>query len=72
MTSVVRLIVEGESNADYHVDQYQCSFSRLISHWRQIWNDRTGGITDIQFPFGFVQVCFRTQNNGNLFLFIYS
>ena len=30
----------------------------MIEYWRQIWNQRTNGITDIQFPFGFVQVSF--------------
>ena len=33
----------------------------MIYHWRQIWTQRTNGITDIQFPFGFVQVSI-TQN----------
>jgi hypothetical protein len=28
----------------------------MIQYWREIWNQRTNGITDIQFPFGFVQV----------------
>jgi hypothetical protein len=28
----------------------------MIEYWRQIWNQRTNGNTDIQFPFGFVQV----------------
>ena len=43
-------------------DKYTCSFSKMIQYWRQIWNERTNGITDIQFPFGFVQVSF-TQNH---------
>ena len=30
----------------------------MIQYWRQTWNDRTNGTTDIEFPFGFVQVCF--------------
>jgi len=28
----------------------------MIEYWRQIWNQRTNGNTDLQFPFGFVQV----------------
>ena len=46
----------GEQNIHYNRDQYACSFSKLIYYWRQTWNQRTNGITDIQFPFGFVQV----------------
>jgi sialate O-acetylesterase len=49
---------QGEQNWSYNRDKYACSFSKLIYYWRQIWNERTNGITDIQFPFGFVQVSF--------------
>jgi sialate O-acetylesterase len=52
----------GEANAGYNTDKYACSFSKMIQYWRQTWNERTNGITDIQFPFGFVQVSF-TQNH---------
>ena len=48
----------GEQNFHYNRDKYACSFSKLIHYWRDTWNERTNGITDIQFPFGFVQVCF--------------
>ncbi len=48
----------GEANADYHTDKYVCSFSKMIQYWRQTWNERTNGITSLQFPFGFVQVSF--------------
>ncbi len=48
----------GESNTDTPTrDKYSCEFSKMIDYWRQIWNQRTDGNTDIQFPFGFVQVC---------------
>jgi hypothetical protein len=46
----------GEANAGSYT--YACYFEKLIQYWRQIWNERTNGITDIQFPFGFVQVSF--------------
>jgi hypothetical protein len=46
----------GESNAGDPA--YACKFAKMIQYWRQIWNERTNGITDIQFPFGFVQVSF--------------
>ncbi len=51
----------GESNAG-EPGNYTCLFSKMIYYWRQIWNERTNGITDIQFPFGFVQVSFA-QNH---------
>jgi hypothetical protein len=28
----------------------------MIQYWRQVWNTRTNGITNPDFPFGFVQV----------------
>jgi sialate O-acetylesterase len=46
---------QGESNAGYP-NNYTCLFSKMIYYWRQIWNERTNGNTDLQFPFGFVQV----------------
>ncbi len=47
---------KGEANRDYNTNKYACSFSKRIQYWRQTWNERTNSITDIQFPFGFVQV----------------
>ncbi len=55
-TDILDFIHIGEYNTFYNTDKYACSFSKLIQYWRQIWNERTDGITDIQFPFGFVQV----------------
>ena len=46
----------GEANAHYNIEQYACSFSKMIYYWREIWHERTNGTTDVQFPFGFVQV----------------
>jgi hypothetical protein len=51
-------ICVGEANTVYNHDKYTCTFSKMIQYWRQIWNQRTNGITDIHFPFGFVQVDF--------------
>ncbi len=48
------LIPVGESNAGNPT--YACKFAKMIEYWRRTWNERTNGITDIQFPFGFVQV----------------
>ena len=48
---------QGEANgASSTDDRYSCFFAKMIENWRQIWHERTNGITDIQFPFGFVQV----------------
>ena len=52
------LIAIGEANGGPFVDRYTCSFARMITRWREIWNEQTNGSTDIQFPFGFVQVGF--------------
>ncbi len=48
---------QGEENSvAENRDQYSCEFSKMIEYWRNIWHQRTNGSTDIQFPFGFVQV----------------
>jgi len=57
----------GEANAHgIGTDTYACAFAKMIQHWRQIWNERTNGITNIQFPFGFVQV--RLIENNREFI----
>ncbi len=54
----------GETNRIHNVDKYACAFSKMIQYWRQVWNERKNGTTDIQFPFGFVQVgLFRITNS---------
>ncbi len=55
-TDIFDFIYVGESNSGYNTDKYNCSFPKMIQSWRETWNERTNGITDIQFPFGFVQV----------------
>jgi hypothetical protein len=57
-TYILNIMSVGEANRNYNTDKYACSFSKMIQYWRQIWNERTNGITDIQYPFGFVQVSF--------------
>jgi hypothetical protein len=52
----------GEANTGADKDIYACNFAKMIQYWRQMWNNRTNGITDIQFPFGFVQVSFRQKS----------
>lgn len=53
---IALICISGEANADYHLDKYSCSFAKMIEYWRQTWYQRTNGITNIDFPFGFVQV----------------
>lgn len=48
-------ILKGESNSGAP-GNYTCLFSKMIYYWRQTWNERTNGLTDVTFPFGFVQV----------------
>ena len=47
---------KGEANRDYNTDKYACSLAKMIGNWREIWNQRTNNSTNIQFPFGVVQV----------------
>ncbi len=55
---IVSFIHVGESNRGYNADKYACAFSKMIEYWRETWHERTNRTTDIQFPFGFVQVGF--------------
>ena len=48
----------GEANANFNTDKYNCTFAKMIQSWRETWNTRTNNNTDIEFPFGFVQVSF--------------
>ena len=57
-------IYTGESNAGDPI--YACKFAKMIQYWRHTWNERTNGSTDIQFPFGFVQVTFIKELINNL------
>jgi sialate O-acetylesterase len=52
---------QGESNAGNPT--YACKFARMIVRWREVWNQRTNGITDINFPFGFVQLSTNTHDS---------
>ncbi|CAF3836208.1 unnamed protein product [Adineta steineri] len=54
---------QGEANAGYNTEKYACTFSKMIQSWRQTWNQRTNQITDIQFPFGFVQLSTNTNDS---------
>ncbi|KAM3875320.1 sialate O-acetylesterase [Diretmus argenteus] len=47
---------QGESNADYHQEKYNCSFPAMIDDWRMAFHQASGGQTASDFPFGFVQL----------------
>jgi hypothetical protein len=53
---ILGFIHVGEANRYYNVDKYACNFAKMVQSWREIWNNRTNATTDLQFPFGFVQV----------------
>ena len=47
---------QGEANAMYRTDMYNCTFPAMINDWRKEWFSGTYGATNLRFPFGFVQV----------------
>uniref|UniRef100_A0AAV2IZY9 Sialate O-acetylesterase domain-containing protein n=1 Tax=Knipowitschia caucasica TaxID=637954 RepID=A0AAV2IZY9_KNICA len=47
---------QGENNAKYHRDLYSCTFPAMIDNWRTGFHKGSGGQTEIEFPFGFVQL----------------
>ena len=48
--------VVGESDALALSRNYNCTFVKMVTSWRQKLYDGTNGATDLTFPFGFVQV----------------
>ncbi|XP_078386788.1 sialate O-acetylesterase [Cetorhinus maximus] len=47
---------QGEANAAWHNMEYNCTFPAMIKDWRQVFHRGSGGATEIDFPFGFVQL----------------
>ena len=47
---------QGESNAGYNRDFYNCVFPGMIDNWRENWYKSTEQSTNPNFPFGFVQI----------------
>ncbi|XP_027733381.1 sialate O-acetylesterase isoform X2 [Vombatus ursinus] len=47
---------QGENNANYNTDLYNCTFPALIEDWRQAFHNGSQGQTQRLFPFGFVQL----------------
>ncbi|XP_078282673.1 sialate O-acetylesterase isoform X2 [Rhinoraja longicauda] len=47
---------QGEANTVWHQEEYNCTFPAMIEDWRQVFHQGSGGSTEINFPFGFVQL----------------
>uniref|UniRef100_A0A3P9I405 Sialic acid acetylesterase n=1 Tax=Oryzias latipes TaxID=8090 RepID=A0A3P9I405_ORYLA len=62
MTIYGAIWYQGEANADYNKNKYNCSFPAMIDDWRMAFHSGSGGQTADDFPFGFVQLC--TNNKG--------
>uniref|UniRef100_A0A3Q2DCX3 Sialic acid acetylesterase n=1 Tax=Cyprinodon variegatus TaxID=28743 RepID=A0A3Q2DCX3_CYPVA len=63
MTIYGAIWYQGEANAEYHQDKYNCSFPAMINAWRMGFHQGSGGQTALDFPFGFVQL--STYKNGS-------
>ncbi|KAF6721656.1 Sialate O-acetylesterase [Oryzias melastigma] len=57
MTIYGAIWYQGEANAEYNKDKYNCSFPAMIDDWRMAFHSGSGGQTAGDFPFGFVQLC---------------
>uniref|UniRef100_A0A3Q0T5T7 Sialic acid acetylesterase n=1 Tax=Amphilophus citrinellus TaxID=61819 RepID=A0A3Q0T5T7_AMPCI len=56
MTIKGALWYQGEANANYNQNKYNCSFPAMIDDWRMAFHQGSGGQTALDFPFGFVQL----------------
>ncbi|KAI2653646.1 Sialate O-acetylesterase [Labeo rohita] len=56
MTITGAIWYQGEANANYNRDKYNCSFPVMIDDWRMAFHKGSGGQTALHFPFGFVQL----------------
>ncbi|XP_043532897.1 sialate O-acetylesterase isoform X1 [Chiloscyllium plagiosum] len=56
MTITGAIWYQGEANTNWHIAQYNCTFPAMIEDWRQVFHQGSGGATQIDFPFGFVQL----------------
>ncbi|XP_046556230.1 sialate O-acetylesterase-like [Haliotis rubra] len=55
MTIFGALWYQGESNV-WYPDLYACQFPAMINDWRKKFHESSEKETDVQFPFGFVQL----------------
>uniref|UniRef100_A0A3Q2NVG8 Sialic acid acetylesterase n=1 Tax=Fundulus heteroclitus TaxID=8078 RepID=A0A3Q2NVG8_FUNHE len=56
MTIYGAIWYQGEANAEFNRDKYNCSFPAMINDWRMAFHRGSGGQTAPDFPFGFVQL----------------
>ncbi|XP_041850929.1 sialate O-acetylesterase isoform X2 [Melanotaenia boesemani] len=56
MTIYGAIWYQGEANADYHQDKYNCSFPAMIDDWRKAFHQGSQEQTAHDFPFGFIQL----------------
>ncbi|XP_059362291.1 sialate O-acetylesterase [Carassius carassius] len=64
MTITGAIWYQGESNANYNRDKYNCSFPVMIDDWRMAFHKGSGGQTPLDFPFGFVQLSTYRKNDS--------
>ncbi|XP_017275588.1 sialate O-acetylesterase isoform X3 [Kryptolebias marmoratus] len=62
MTIYGAIWYQGEANANYHKDKYNCSFPAMIDDWRMAFHQGSGWQTAPDFPFGFVQLATYKEN----------
>ncbi|KAK5607518.1 hypothetical protein CRENBAI_016797 [Crenichthys baileyi] len=63
MTIYGAIWYQGEANAEYHKDKYNCSFPAMINDWRMAFHQGSGQQTALDFPFGFVQLSTYKNNS---------
>ncbi|XP_073706545.1 sialate O-acetylesterase isoform X2 [Garra rufa] len=63
MTITGAIWYQGEANANYNRDKYNCSFPIMIDDWRMAFHKGSGGQTALDFPFGFVQLSTYRKND---------
>nr|AAH49448.1 Zgc:56454 [Danio rerio] len=63
MTITGAIWYQGEANANYNRDKYNCTFPGMIDDWRMAFHEGSEGQTALDFPFGFVQLCtYKTKD----------
>ncbi|XP_056112443.1 sialate O-acetylesterase [Rhinichthys klamathensis goyatoka] len=63
MTITGAIWYQGEANANYNRDKYNCSFPAMIDDWRMAFHEGSDGQTALDFPFGFVQLSTYRKND---------